>query len=90
MYVAEWVHLHSTIISFDSFTKNHSWFCLSGPAIASTVFLKKLHKQHACLFEALPKGIHERYIDHEGYFCGLPVVGRPEGPPAVSFSGGIG
>ncbi len=37
-----------------------------------TAFLKKLRKQHPCLFEALPKGIHERYVDREGYFADSP------------------
>ena len=37
-----------------------------------TAFVKKLRKQHACLFEALPKGIHERYVDREGYFADSP------------------
>ena len=30
-----------------------------------TPFVKKLHKQHPRLFEALPKGIRERYIDRD-------------------------
>lgn len=37
-----------------------------------TAFVKKLRKQHLRLFEALPKGIHERYIDREGYFADSP------------------
>ena len=37
-----------------------------------TAFVKKLHKQHRRLFEALPKGIRERYIDREGYFADSP------------------
>ena len=37
-----------------------------------TAFIKKLHKQHPRLFEALPKGIRERYIDREGYFADSP------------------
>ncbi len=37
-----------------------------------TAFVKKLHKQHPRLFEALPKGIRERYIDREGYFADSP------------------
>ena len=37
-----------------------------------TAFVKKLHKQHPRLFEALPRGIHERYIDREGYFADSP------------------
>jgi hypothetical protein len=34
--------------------------------------VKKLHKQHPRLFEALPKGIRERYVDREGYFADSP------------------
>ncbi len=37
-----------------------------------TAFVKKLRKQHLRLFEGLPKGIHERYIDREGYFADSP------------------
>ena len=37
-----------------------------------TAFVKKLHKQHRRLFEALPRGVHERYIDREGYFADSP------------------
>ncbi|UCC30136.1 MAG: transposase [Phycisphaerales bacterium] len=37
-----------------------------------TAFVKKLRKQHPRLFEALPKGIYERYIDREGYFVDSP------------------
>jgi hypothetical protein len=37
-----------------------------------TAFVKKLRKQHQRLFEALPKGIRERYIDREGYFADSP------------------
>ncbi len=37
-----------------------------------TAFVKKLHKQHPRLFEALPKGIRERYVDREGYFADSP------------------
>lgn len=37
-----------------------------------TAFLKKLRKQHPRLFEALPQGIRERYVDREGYFADSP------------------
>ena len=37
-----------------------------------TAFLKKLCKQHKRLFEALPAGLHHRYIDREGYFADSP------------------
>jgi hypothetical protein len=37
-----------------------------------TAFVKKLGKQHPRLFAALPKGIHERYVDREGYFADSP------------------
>jgi len=37
-----------------------------------TAFVKKLRKQHQRLFEALPEGIHERYVDREGYFADSP------------------
>ncbi len=37
-----------------------------------TAFVKKLRKQHPRLFEALPQGIHERYVDREGYFADSP------------------
>ena len=37
-----------------------------------TAFVKKLRKQHPRMFEALPKGIHERYVDREGYFADSP------------------
>ena len=37
-----------------------------------TAFVKKLNKQHPRLFEALPKGIRERYIEREGYFADSP------------------
>ncbi len=37
-----------------------------------TAFVRKLRKQHPRLFEALPKGIHERYVDREGYFADSP------------------
>ncbi len=37
-----------------------------------TAFVKKLRKQHPRLFEALPKGIRDRYIDREGYFADSP------------------
>ena len=35
-------------------------------------FARKLRKQHPRLFAALPKGIHERYVDREGYFADSP------------------
>ena len=37
-----------------------------------TAFVKKLHKQHPHLFEALPQGILKRYIEREGYFADSP------------------
>jgi Transposase DDE domain/Transposase domain (DUF772) len=37
-----------------------------------TAFVKKLRKQHPRLFEALPQGIHARYVDREGYFADSP------------------
>jgi hypothetical protein len=37
-----------------------------------TAFVKKLRKQHPRLFEALPEGIHKRYVDREGYFADSP------------------
>ncbi len=37
-----------------------------------TAFVKKLRKQHPRLFEALPQGMHERYVDREGYFADSP------------------
>jgi len=37
-----------------------------------TAFVKKLRKQHPRLFAALPPGIHERYVDREGYFADSP------------------
>ncbi len=37
-----------------------------------TAFVKKLNKQHPRLFKALPKGIHKRYIDRDGYFADSP------------------
>ena len=35
-------------------------------------FAKKLRKQHRRLFEALPQGIRNRYVDREGYFADSP------------------
>ncbi len=35
-------------------------------------FARKLRKQHPRLFAALPQGIHERYVDREGYFADSP------------------
>lgn len=37
-----------------------------------TAFVKKLNKQHPRLFQALPQGIHQRYIEREGYFADSP------------------
>jgi hypothetical protein len=42
-----------------------------------TAFVKKLHKQHPRLFEALPQGMHERYVDREGYFADSPSSDGP-------------
>lgn len=35
-------------------------------------FARKLNKQHPRLFQALPQGIRERYVEREGYFADSP------------------